>query len=128
MGELATVAYEGSEITLSMVKWGVLRRTMLAWMHPINTRLGVETPCQFIPQFEIAIYDGSPQVVFSKQPTFVFYYPDKETALGKWGELLALIKHGGLYGTREFIRDGDPRKQGVLANIPSYQEQLGLTG
>jgi hypothetical protein len=122
MGELATVAYEGSEITLSMVKWGVLRRTLLSWMPSDNTR-----PCRFIPQYEIAVYDGSPKVVFSKQPTLVFYYPDKETAFEKWDELLAIVKQGGLYGAGEFIRDGDPRKQGVLTNLPSFQEVFGLT-
>jgi hypothetical protein len=123
MGKLATVTHEGSEITLSMVKWGVLRRTMLSFTRPNIARLGVGWPTSFIPQYEIAIYGGSPKVVFSKQPTFIFYYPDKETALEKWDELVAIIKQGGLYGTGEFIRDGDPKKQGVLTNLfPSLKE------
>lgn len=129
MGRLETVTHEGSEITMSMIKWGVLRRTMLSLMHRGSARPSVGAPCQFVPQYEIAIYDGSPKVVFSKQPTFIFYYPDRETALEKWDELGAIIRTGGLYGTTgEFIRDGNPRKQGVLTNLPSFQEVFGLTG
>ena len=110
MGKLATVAHEGSEITLSMIKWGALRRML----NSRSTIFGAVAPTPFIPQYEIAIYDGSSKAIFSKKPIFIFFYPDKETALEKWDELVEIIEQGGLYGkTEEFIRDGDPRKQGV---------------
>jgi hypothetical protein len=127
MGELATVTYEGSEITLSMVKWGVMRRTALSWMPSDTAR-----PCRFIPQYEIAIFDGPPKVVFSQQATLIFYYPDKQTAFEKWDELQAVLRERGLYGAVRFIGNGDPRKQGVLTNFPNVEEEikkeLGLTG
>jgi hypothetical protein len=81
MGKLATVTHEGSEIILSMIKWGALRRMMLSCMHPINARLGVGSPTQFIPQYEIAIYDGSSKVVFPSNPHSFFIIRTKKPPL-----------------------------------------------
>jgi TPR repeat protein len=113
MGEVTTVTHEGTEITLSMIKWGTLRRMAASGM----MKLGPEAPAKFVPQYEIAIYKGSPKAVFSSKPIFVFYYPDGEVAFAKWSELVAKLKSGGLYGQQmqAFIRDGNPETQGFLA-------------
>jgi hypothetical protein len=120
MGELVTVAHDGSEITLSMIKWGAVRRWMLS-----KTR-GSDAPARFVPEYEIAIYEGSPKVVLSKNPIFKFFYRDKETALEKLDELAAIIKQDGLNGDGiwEFASKGDPRKQGFLGKLPSLREKL----
>src|SRR5215210_6449101 len=103
-----------------MIKWGGLRRTMLSWT-------GNNGPCMFIPRYEIAVYEGSPKVVLlCKEPTYKFFYLDKETASEKWDELVAILSKYGLLSTEigEFIRDGNPRKQGVMTNFPSFQDLL----
>ena len=114
MRKLDTVTHQGSKLTLSMIKWGVLRRAALA-----RIGQGAGSPALFIPRYEIAIYEGSQSVVFSQRPTMLFYYPDEETALEKWDELVGIVKVGGLYAISEFIRNGDPRKQGFLTNFRS---------
>jgi len=115
VGKVAVVNHERSEITLSMVKWGPLRRLMLSFGEKRGIVDGHSiTP--FVPKYEIAIYDGGPQVVFSQKPYIIFYYPDASTAFRKWGELATIFEKGGLYGSQlsNFIEAGHPREQGVL--------------
>lgn len=112
MGELATITHEGTEITVSMIKWGAFRRMALSRMH-----INPDAPARFVPQYEIAIYKGSPKAVVSSKPVYVFYYPDRDVAFEKWLELTANLKSCGLHGKemQAFIRDGNPEKQGFLA-------------
>jgi len=119
MGELVTVTHKGSEITLSMIKWGALRRMVLSQ----TLRSSPSAPTLFVPRYEVAIYNGSPKTVVSTKPTYVFYFPDQETAYEKWDELVEAIKHDGLYGEglQQLIRDSDRRKQGFVANLPSLE-------
>lgn len=111
MGELTTVTHKGTEITLSMIKWGVLRRMALSRMH-----LGSNAPARFVPRYETAIYKGTPKAIWSSKPIYVFYFPDRELAFAKWHELIANLRSCGLYGEqmRAFIRDGNPQTQGFL--------------
>jgi len=75
----------------------------------------------FVPQYEIAIYDGPEKVVLSKKPTFLFYYLAEDIALNKWDELIAIIEKHGLYGLSDFIRMGDPQKQRVVGEFPNLE-------
>jgi hypothetical protein len=63
MGEVRMASYEGSEITLSMVKWGAVRRLLLSLgkRFRLVNRFSIAL---FVPRYEIALYEGNPGVVF----------------------------------------------------------------
>jgi hypothetical protein len=124
MGKVTVVNHEGSEITLSMVKWGWPRRLMLSLGKKLRifNRFSIAL---FVPKYEIAIYDGGSRVVFSQKPYIMFYYPDAGAASSKWNELATIFERGGLYGDelQDFIRAGHPREQGVLL-IERFHDQI----
>jgi|GEM_PF-6626496 len=108
-GKLRVVRWNGFDFTLSLIRWGFLRR--------YRARRGkitfFDTGALFIPKYEIAVYEGAAPVVFSKAPEMVFYYPDKAAALLRLGDLESAIVEGGLDGapTLDFIRDANPQRQ-----------------
>jgi hypothetical protein len=115
MGNLTVITHKGSQITLSMIKWGALRKFRLA----VLKRFGFMNRLQvavFIPHYEIAIFEGEPSVVFSKKPFMIFYFPNHKIAQEKFNEIAALIQREGLHGKSitAFIRNGKPREQGFL--------------
>jgi len=78
MGKVTVVHHDDAEITLSMVKWGIFRRSLLV----LGKRLGLINSfsvAAFVPWYEIAIYDGGMASVLSKKPYLIFYYPDTNT-------------------------------------------------
>ncbi len=115
MSNLRIAVYEGSEITLSMVKCGTIRRLslLLAKKFRLVNRFSVAL---FIPRYEIALYEGNPRVVFLKRPSIIFYYPNRTIARAKLEELVTLVQQGGLLGEplTEFLRNGAPREQGSM--------------
>jgi hypothetical protein len=119
MGNFMTIEHGYSAITLSMVKWGILRKTAMS----IRRTDSHGTPVAFVPQCEIAIYNGPAKAVLSKKPVYVFYFADEKFALEKWDELVKLVRHSGLIGEIvDFISNADPQKQCVWANLPSAEE------
>jgi hypothetical protein len=122
MGKVAVVRHSEAEITLSMVRWGRVRRLALFW----GKKLGIINRfyiALFVPKYEIAVYEGGPKVVFSRKPVYIFYYPDTVTALRKWDELASILAREGLFGTVDFIRTGEPREQGLMSNF-NFEERL----
>ena len=115
MGEIRIASYEGSEITLSMVKWGAIRRSLL-YLGKRFRFVNRFSVALFVPRYEIALYKGNPRVVFSKRPSIVFYYPDKAIALAKLEELVTIVQQGGILGKplQEFLRNGAPREQSAM--------------
>lgn len=115
MGDVRIASYEGSEITLSMVKWGAVRRSLLflAKRFRLVNRFSIAL---FVPRYEIALYEGNPRVVFSKRLFIIFYYPDQAIARTKLEELVTLVEQGGLLGKplQEFLRNAAPREQGAM--------------
>jgi hypothetical protein len=66
MGKVAVVNRGGSEITLSMVRWRA-RRLALFW----GKKLGIINRfaiAPFLPNHELAVYDGGPDVVLRRGP------------------------------------------------------------
>lgn len=115
MGKVAVVDHAGSEITLSMIRFGFPRRMLLRFAKRYRLVDRFRFPL-FIPKYEIAIFDGGRKAVFSlRQPHLVFYYPDANAASRKWNQLTAAVEQGGLHGKEiiQFIRDGQPCEQGV---------------
>jgi hypothetical protein len=117
-----------AEITLSMVKWGWVRRSALFW----GKKLGIIDRfyiALFIPKYEIAVYEGRAKGnVFSKRAFFqnfryIFYYPDAAIASRKWDELVSILEREGIFGTAEFIGAGDPEEQDFVSNL-NFEEYL----
>jgi hypothetical protein len=82
----------------------------------------------FIPKYEIAVYEGAPEVVYSNAPEFVFYYPDKAAALLRLGDLESAIVEGGLDGApmRDFIWDANPERcEGKAGIVELSSESWG---
>lgn len=114
MGEVRIASYEGSEITLSMVKWVAVRR----WLLSLGKRVRLVNRFSialFVPRYEIALYEGNPGVVFSNRPFIIFYYPNQAIARTKLEELVGVVQQGELLGKQlqDFLRNGAPREQGV---------------
>ena len=111
MGKLAAVTFEEKTFTLSMVRWGFLRR-----YKSNKQRFMSLTGASFIPKYEIAVYDGKPSVISKLGfPEAVFYYPDKQLALENFHDLRAAIAEGGIFGERfrRSISAAEPQKQHV---------------
>ena len=107
MGKLVRIEHQGSVVTMSMVKWGVIRRNA-AGLLP-------HQPFNFTPRCETAIYDGP--TTLSGNPYCTFYYCDQETAHAEWDLLAASLKAVGLEKT---VKDrqlySDPEKVGLYNN------------
>lgn len=103
MGKVAKITTnDGSLVTLSMIKWGMLRRgAARALPGPLPTR--------FIPRYEIAVFDGG----ISLKPYLTVFYADEEAALRGWDEFAKIIGKFGLDGLQVFS-GGDPRKEALL--------------
>ena len=123
MGKFAVVRHRETEITLSMVKWGITRRFALLW----GKKLGIINRfyiALFIPKYEIAVYEGGPPLVaLFHKPVYIFYYPDRMIAFRKWDELASILEREGIFGTADFIRAGHPRQQGLVSNL-NFEERL----
>src|SRR6266481_3480225 len=120
MRKFAVVRHREDEITLSMVRWGWVRRLALFW----GKKLGVINRyfiALFIPKYEIAVYEGG--TVFFQKPLYIFYYPDAVIASKKWNELASILEGEGIFGTADFIRAGNPREQGLVSNL-NIEERL----
>jgi hypothetical protein len=97
MGKVAVINYESSEITMSFVKWGILKRAMTSiGMMSLSFRL--KAPAAFVPAYELALYDGSPRVVLHEQPYIIFYFANKQIAKRRLEELEEELQKGGLHG------------------------------
>lgn len=102
MGKVAKITTsDGSVFTLSMIKWGVLRRTYFQAL-PATARL-----TRFIPRYEIAIYDGR----VGLKPYLTILYADEETANKGWDELPKSIKKFGLGGLQVISQLDNPTKE-----------------
>ena len=122
MRKFAIVRHSEAEITLSMVRWGWVRRLALFW----GKKLGIINRffiALFIPTHEIAVYEGGPKVVFSQKPLYIFYYPDAGIASRKWDELVSILEREGIFGTADFIGAGEPREQGLVSNL-NFEKRL----
>ena len=122
MREFAVVRHSEAEITLSMVRWGWVRRLALFW----GKKLGIINRffiAFFIPKSEIAVYEGGPKVVFFQKLLYIFYYPDAVIASRKWDELVSILEREGIFGTADFIKAGEPREQGLVSNL-NFEERL----
>jgi hypothetical protein len=87
MGKVAVVDHAGKRITLSLIRFGPLKR--LLWR--CGKRFGMIKSYEwaiFTPRYEIGVFDGSPRVLSSNMPHYIFYYPDADTANRKWSELV----------------------------------------
>jgi len=122
MRKFAVVRHSEAEITLSMVRWGWVRRLALFWGKKLGT-INRFYIALFIPKYEIAVYEGGPKVVFFQKPLYIFYYPDAVIASRKWDELISILEREGVFGTADFIRAGEPREQGLVSNL-NFEERL----
>ncbi len=107
MGKFARItdANDGSVVALSLIKWGVLRRSALSV-------LPGQRPTHFIPRYEIAVFKGPHAGL---KPYVAFFYCDEEAALKGWDELVKMIEGFGLIGVDTiYCGAGDPRKEGFL--------------
>jgi hypothetical protein len=124
MGKWAVVTLEDSVITLSMVKWGALRRAVLV----LGRKSGVISrfsPTLFIPSYECAVYDGGPRQLLRKLPRVTFYFANQNTAQTEFEELRGALQKDGVHASEHREpkhRLGGPR--GLLSRAPTLDDEV----
>ena len=113
MRKFAVVRHSEAEITLSMVRWGWVRRFALFWGKKLG-KINSLYIAIFTPKYEIAVYEGG--TVFFQRPRYIFYYPDAAIASKRWGELASTLEREGFSGMSDFMSD-DPREEGFISNM-----------
>lgn len=110
------IIYQDHSVTISMIKWSEIRKIILWICRSVGLVKRHAIPTPFIPAYEIAVYDGSPDIVPEKSPEVLFYFLNKSIAMNKFSELELCIAEGGALGTpiQNFMQTGDPKTQGVL--------------
>jgi len=115
MGNITTITdARGSVITVSMAKWGIVKRLnikVLRRLKPrlVNPNLGqISTRC-FVPKYEIALFDGP--TTFCVMPLMVFYCADKETALAGWDRVTKTLSRSDFFSMKLHVLETMERKR-----------------
>ena len=127
MGEVAVINYEGSEITMSLIKWGILRRAMTSIGMMLSRFFGGAPP-KFVPAYELALYGGSPSTVFREQPYIVFYFANRQIAEMKFEELKQELQTVGLLSAisaslKKIVNDREPDKINYMLSPKYYRDE-----
>ena len=113
MRKFAVVRHNEDEITLSMVRWGWVRRLALFWGKKLG-KINRFYIAIFTPKYEIAVFEGG--TVSFQKPYYILYYPDAVIASKRWDELASTLEREGFSGMPDFISD-DPREEGFISNM-----------
>jgi hypothetical protein len=89
MGKAAVVEFEGNRYTLSLISWGVIKRTMKG--AAAKVMMGVP----FVPRYELAVWQGPASL---RAPDLLCYFPDEQTAAVGFDNVREAVKEGGLSG------------------------------
>ena len=100
MGKAAVVEFEGTRYTLSLISWGILRRTMQG--AAAKAMMGVP----FVPGYGLAVWQGaaSTQIL-----GLLCYFPDKQTAKEWFTKIEASIKQDGLANPWNILMEDQTR-------------------
>ncbi len=115
MSNVYEISYESKTYTLSLIKWGVLRR-LLAKVFNASDYI-------FSPSWELAIYDK--EDIYSRQydnPLFVFHFKEKIHAVRKLNLAKELINEGGI----DAFIDGlsiNAEEEGIFCDMTNYFER-----
>jgi hypothetical protein len=115
LGKFARIiANDGSTVTISMVRWGLIRRVAVrVFSGLLLTR--------FVPRHEIAIYRGPTTLTYNPYVTILI--ADEDTALARWKEFVEVIKLFGLEGLSIAFGMLDPLKEAWFSGIPGAKRQ-----
>lgn len=118
MGIIAKISHESNEYTLSLVKWGFIRKVM--------AKIFKASPFMFIPSYELAIYERKESGLKYNNPCFVFHFSDKEMATSRMNWAKELIESGGMASLIEHLHNLDPKREGIYSDLTDYIEKGGL--
>lgn len=102
----------GGRLTVSMVKWGVLRRLIVSAANIFVRPNGVQRP-SFVPAFELAVFDSGVR----HKPVVQIYFANGEAAQRGWDYVTIAIKQQGIMGATDYvcrIRPSEMREFGKL--------------
>ncbi len=115
MGITANISYDSNDYTLSLVKWGFVRKVM--------AKLFKASPFMFIPSYELVIYERNEGAIKYNNPCFVFHFADKEIAASRMNWAKELIESKGMESFIEHLRNFDPRREGIYSDLTDYIEK-----
>lgn len=123
MGRVAVVKHYDSDITLSMVKWGFLRRVVFGGTRTLKQRARAlkKHLITFTPTNELAVYDGPKEAAWREKPYAVFYFADEAVANAKFDQLKEEAEREGIrVATLSIIIEaiGDNRGDNRIGFIP----------
>ena len=123
MGKVAKVTTpDAVSVTLSMIKWGMLRRGVVRAMG--------ETPTKFVPRYEIAVFAGEAagKVSFFGNMLMKGFYADKASVIDGWNELGTIIQTKGLMGLWVLVETANPLKKAYyVGSLPNADNPV-VTG
>jgi len=113
------VSYELKHYSISLVKWGFFRK--------ILAKLFRASPFQFIPSYEIAIYDNRQGKVDLINPLFVFHFAKKETFKQRTEWAKEKISSGGIKSLIEDSRHFNPKEEGIYYDLVDRYQREGFS-
>ena len=113
-GMTATISHDSKVYTLSLVRWGILRKIM-AKIYKAN-------PFMFMPSYDLAIYEEHEGGINYNNPCFHFLFGDRKTAISKMKWIEEKIESEGMLSFRNNLSEVtfDPKKEGIF--IDNYRD------
>ena len=98
----------------SLVKWGVIRKFL--------SRFFKANPFQFIPSYELAIYEKIDGKVYLNHPFFTFHFADKDIAVSKMNWMKILFEEGrsGILKLVNELPNFDPTREAMYLGPDDY--------
>ncbi len=98
MGMLELIEGADGRFTVSMIKWGFLRRLLVSGIYTVSKPNRFEQP-SFVPAFELAVFSRSPL----RRPVVLIHFADDAAAKRGWEAITSAIRERGLKGATDYV-------------------------
>jgi len=114
MGISLNILSGDENYVFSLVKWGIIRKLL--------SKVFKANPFQFIPFYELAIYEKIEGKINLNHPFFAFHFADKDTAISRMNWMKTLFEEGrsGILKLIDEIPDFDPKREAMYSGPSDY--------
>jgi hypothetical protein len=101
MNAFDRIKFENEQLAISLVEWGIVRRSFTKVLRKVVRFNRIEYP-EFVPRYELAIFSGEAPSTL-KKPITVFYYIDEDAAVNGWNSLKQTLQSGGIVALASYL-------------------------